>query len=478
MLPQAADARARPRIGRYVITGRIGRGGMGMVYRGLDEALEREVAVKTLNAEGSLDADSRRRFEVEAKAAARLQHPNIVTVYELGEDRGLPFIAMELLAGRRPRGAAALGRGAAARREARRRRPGLPRARLRPRARDRPPRHQAEQRPPARRRHREDHGLRDRQARGHPPDEDGHDGGHRALHEPGAGARASRSTGAATSSRSGSSSTSCSPGERPFRGEGATQVLYKIVQRGAARRSTSRRSASSAPRLQAILARALAKDPDARYPAADALADDLAAVLEEAQKARGARRRPGRRRARRGPRGAAARGPRRRRPSPGCASSWPRTRASSRPAAPCARRSGEQKQRARAGRAAPRRLPGARGHLPGRAHAARARDAGLAADRARADRDEPGASTPGAAAAGRRAGGLALGRRRRPRRSRPSPRSCCSAAARPAAPGRGARCACARSRSGAAVLVDGRDTGVVTNGELVVPRAAPRARWC
>ena len=99
MLPQAADSRARPRIGRYLITGRIGRGGMGMVYRGLDEALEREVAVKTLNAEGSLDADSRRRFEVEAKAAARLQHPNIVTVFELGEDRGLPFIAMEMLPG-------------------------------------------------------------------------------------------------------------------------------------------------------------------------------------------------------------------------------------------------------------------------------------------------------------------------------------------------------------------------------------------
>ncbi|HSD29743.1 MAG TPA: serine/threonine-protein kinase, partial [Vicinamibacteria bacterium] len=99
MLPQAADARTRPRIGRYLITGRVGRGGMGMVYRGLDEALEREVAVKTLNAEGTLDAASRRRFEVEARAAARLQHPNIVTVYELGEDRGLPFIAMEMLPG-------------------------------------------------------------------------------------------------------------------------------------------------------------------------------------------------------------------------------------------------------------------------------------------------------------------------------------------------------------------------------------------
>ena len=71
-----------------VVTGRIGRGGMGMVYRGLDEALEREVALKTLTIEGTLDEESRRRFEIEAKAAAKLQHPNIVTVFELGEDRG------------------------------------------------------------------------------------------------------------------------------------------------------------------------------------------------------------------------------------------------------------------------------------------------------------------------------------------------------------------------------------------------------
>jgi hypothetical protein len=87
------------RIGRYRIVSRLGRGGMGMVYRGLDESLEREVAVKTLTGEGLLEEENRKRFEIEAKAAARLQHPNIVTVYELGEDRGVPFIAMELLPG-------------------------------------------------------------------------------------------------------------------------------------------------------------------------------------------------------------------------------------------------------------------------------------------------------------------------------------------------------------------------------------------
>ncbi len=98
-LAEQIEPRPRPNIGRYAVTGRIGRGGMGMVYRGLDEALEREVAVKTLTVEGALDDESRRRFEIEAKAAAKLQHPNIITVFELGEDRGVPFIAMELLPG-------------------------------------------------------------------------------------------------------------------------------------------------------------------------------------------------------------------------------------------------------------------------------------------------------------------------------------------------------------------------------------------
>jgi hypothetical protein len=97
----AAQNAASPRmmIGRYVILDRIGRGGMGMVYRALDESLEREVALKILTLEGVGDEESRRRFAVEARAAAQLQHANIVTVFELGEERGIPFIAMELLPG-------------------------------------------------------------------------------------------------------------------------------------------------------------------------------------------------------------------------------------------------------------------------------------------------------------------------------------------------------------------------------------------
>jgi len=97
VVPEAQQA--RPRIGRYLVTGVLGKGGMGMVYRGLDEKLEREVAIKTITTTGAVPEESQRRFEIEAKAAARMQHPNIVAVYELSEDRGVRFIAMELLRG-------------------------------------------------------------------------------------------------------------------------------------------------------------------------------------------------------------------------------------------------------------------------------------------------------------------------------------------------------------------------------------------
>jgi len=85
-------------IGRYRILGVLGEGAMGRVYRGRDESLERDVAVKVMTL-GHSDADARARFQKEARAAARLQHPNIVTIYELGEHEGSPFMALELLEG-------------------------------------------------------------------------------------------------------------------------------------------------------------------------------------------------------------------------------------------------------------------------------------------------------------------------------------------------------------------------------------------
>jgi serine/threonine-protein kinase len=86
------------RIGRYRILGELGRGAMGTVYRARDESLDREIALKVMSA-GQADADARARFLREARAAAKLQHPNIVVVYELGEHEGAPFMALELLDG-------------------------------------------------------------------------------------------------------------------------------------------------------------------------------------------------------------------------------------------------------------------------------------------------------------------------------------------------------------------------------------------
>ncbi len=86
-------------IGRYQVVRELGRGAMGAVYAAHDPVLGREVAVKTVLGAGELDAEQRLRFEREARSAARLQHPNIVTVFDLGETDGVPYLAMELLEG-------------------------------------------------------------------------------------------------------------------------------------------------------------------------------------------------------------------------------------------------------------------------------------------------------------------------------------------------------------------------------------------
>ena len=86
------------RIGHYAIVRKLGAGGMGVVYAARDERLERTVAIKTMS---SLAADdtARQRFWREARAAASVNHPHICQIYEIGEDRGELFIAMELLEG-------------------------------------------------------------------------------------------------------------------------------------------------------------------------------------------------------------------------------------------------------------------------------------------------------------------------------------------------------------------------------------------
>ncbi len=83
---------------RYRLDAEIGQGGMGVVYRGHDLLLVRDVAVKLLSKAG-LGTEGRARLLREAQAVARLNHPNIVTLYDAGEAEGAPFIVMELLSG-------------------------------------------------------------------------------------------------------------------------------------------------------------------------------------------------------------------------------------------------------------------------------------------------------------------------------------------------------------------------------------------
>ena len=86
-------------VGHYRILDKIGQGGMGAVYRAMDLTLHREVALKFLPAESASDPAAQQRLLKEARAASRLNHPNIATVYEVAETNGIPFIAMELVQG-------------------------------------------------------------------------------------------------------------------------------------------------------------------------------------------------------------------------------------------------------------------------------------------------------------------------------------------------------------------------------------------
>jgi predicted ATPase len=87
------------RFGSYEILQRLGGGGMGEVYRARDIRLEREVAIKTLSLELCSQPEALSRFEQEARSASALNHPNIVTIYELGQVNGTRYISMELVSG-------------------------------------------------------------------------------------------------------------------------------------------------------------------------------------------------------------------------------------------------------------------------------------------------------------------------------------------------------------------------------------------
>jgi predicted Ser/Thr protein kinase len=88
------------KIGRYQVLERVGKGGMGVLYRGFDPVLDREVAIKLMHADFSEDTEQMRpRFYREARAAAKLNHRNIVTIFEFAEESNVPYIVMEFLKG-------------------------------------------------------------------------------------------------------------------------------------------------------------------------------------------------------------------------------------------------------------------------------------------------------------------------------------------------------------------------------------------
>ena len=99
-MPEASDLK---RIGRYDIERVLGEGAMGVVYEGRDTRLHRKVAIKTI-LKSALDSDSAKeysqRFKREAQAVARLNHPNIVQVFDFAEEGDVAYIVMELVRGR------------------------------------------------------------------------------------------------------------------------------------------------------------------------------------------------------------------------------------------------------------------------------------------------------------------------------------------------------------------------------------------
>ncbi|HEY0802545.1 MAG TPA: serine/threonine-protein kinase, partial [Steroidobacteraceae bacterium] len=102
--PPAVAMPENERLGRYQLEREIGRGAMGIVYLGRDTAINRMVAIKAIPLASEFSdaelVEARARFFREAETAGRLNHPNIVTIYDVGEERGLAYIAMEYLKGR------------------------------------------------------------------------------------------------------------------------------------------------------------------------------------------------------------------------------------------------------------------------------------------------------------------------------------------------------------------------------------------
>ena len=99
MMKQRSDDTIPLQLGHYKILSQIGKGGMGDIYKAVQEPLNRIVALKVLPPKLSRDVEFAKRFEIEAKAISLLQHQNIVSIYEYGEEGGLRYFAMQFVDG-------------------------------------------------------------------------------------------------------------------------------------------------------------------------------------------------------------------------------------------------------------------------------------------------------------------------------------------------------------------------------------------
>jgi serine/threonine protein kinase len=86
-------------LSHYCIEDKLGEGGIGVVYRATDTRLDRLVAIKVLRSDALANPERKRRFVLEAKAASALNHPNIITIYEIDQAEGVDFMALEYVAG-------------------------------------------------------------------------------------------------------------------------------------------------------------------------------------------------------------------------------------------------------------------------------------------------------------------------------------------------------------------------------------------
>ena len=99
MLNKKNTEKIPQQIGNYKILGRLGKGGMGDIYKAVQNSLNRVVALKVLPPHFGRDPEFAKRFEIEAKAISLLQHQNIVSIYEYGEENGYRYFAMQFVDG-------------------------------------------------------------------------------------------------------------------------------------------------------------------------------------------------------------------------------------------------------------------------------------------------------------------------------------------------------------------------------------------